>query len=571
MDKQHPNSDWCRTIADSLLRLGIHHAVVCAGARSAAMVAALRERSAVSLYFQTDERSAGFFALGLHKELRQPVAVCVTSGSAVANLVPALTEAHADRLPLMVISCDRPRRLRPAGLLQVTPQVDFCAPLVRACVDLDDPENSTMARLELSRQIEALMPYLHPGSLRGPVQINVPLLGVSSSVDGDHGWSGQTDETVPPSYAEPQDPTPRADERDVQALAAELKLRPGMRGLIFAGPNATLAPDLVANLARRTGFPLLLDAPGRLRSAGIEGAISEADQLVSWPELARGNVELVIHLGEAPVHHATQAFLAGQKCPTLRIGDHHVEGDAGGAHLAQLLRPTSLALQELGSQLQPGDEAWRRRWQEAAGSCRRRVDEVMRTFGWGEFRAIHAALGRPEFDFVHVANSTPIRQVNLLMPGGTQREVHANRGVSGIDGTLGTFLGELSARGRRGLLVIGDLAMLHDIPALEAARRTGLDGVILVINNHGAGLFDHLQLATLPDYESVYRFPAKVQFPKVAEAFGIDHAHCIDAAGFNLALDRAREQGRLTLIEAEIPRRRSGRTEADQLGNYFDK
>jgi len=415
------------------------------------------------------------------------------------------------------------------------------------------------------------MLHLHPGSLRGPVQINVPLLGAGSSVDGDHGWSGQTDDTVPPSYSEPEDPTPRANEADVHALVTELKLRPGMKGLIFAGPNATLAPELVADLARRTQFPLLLDAPGRLRCAGIEGAIAEADQLVSKPELISGDAELIIRLGDAPVHHATQAFLAGQKCASLRIGDHLVERRSETANPAQLLRPTSLALQKLGWHLQPGDEAWRRRWQEAASLCRHRIDKVMQTFEWGEFRAIHAALGCPEFDFVHVANSTPIRQVNLLLPSGNRREVHANRGVSGIDGTLGTFLGELSARGRRGLLVIGDLAMLHDIPALEAARRPGLDGVILVINNHGAGLFDHLQIATLPDYESVYRFPAKVEFPRIAEAFGIDHEHCIDAAGLNLALDRARQRRRLVLIEAEIPRRQSSRTEVKQLERYFNQ
>lgn len=567
MLSSHPNTEWCRTVADALLRLGIRRVVVCPGTRSAAMVAAMRERSHLRLHFQTDERSAGFFAIGLHKELLEPVAICTTSGSAVANLVPCLTEAHADGLPLVVLSCDRPKHLRGSGLLQMTRQVEFCAPLVRTCLDLSDPVQDAHARDSLRNRFGGLMVYLRLGPERGPVQVNLPLLGSGCSVDGDHGWSGSITESLPPIYPD-MPPSGSADESRVREVVRRLGLRPGLKGLIVAGPRVELDTDRVEEFAAATGYPLLLDAPGHLRSAIRTGAIAEGDVLVGRAGIADLKADLIIRLGETPVTSATQEFIAAQACPTLRIVDRPIQRDFLASSLEQLLAPNPAELRLLGQALHPGDAEWKERWTSEALVCRQRIDLGSRSLGWGELLAVGTALRSPVFDFVHAANSTPIRMVNLLMAGGTGRPVYANRGVSGIDGTIGTFLGELAARRRRGLLVIGDLAMLHDIPALEAAQRDQLRGVILIVNNGGAGLFDHMSVATLPGYDSVYRHPVNVDFSGVAQAFGIRHARCSDLTSLRVAMGQARQREGLEIVEAIVPRKPGGPPEAARLLLY---
>jgi 2-succinyl-5-enolpyruvyl-6-hydroxy-3-cyclohexene-1-carboxylate synthase len=546
----NPNTFWCRAIAQTLASLGVTDIVTSPGTRSAALVSAFEERSDCRMHVLTDERSAGFLALGLAKSLRRPTAVCVTSGSAVANLVPALCEAHANATPLVALTCDRPRSLRGAGQPQTTKQAEFCAPLVSKLIDLSDPDGSPEGLERLVAELLTIAPHLVDQGARGPVQINIPLLGRMTSVDGAHGWG------VSPPPAQPiapPFPTARAPS-EIDTIAEALGLKPGLKGLIVVGPDEDLPVAAIGRLAARTGYPLLLDAPGGLRGAQLPGAIAEADFLVTRREVFALKPDLLIRIGPAPVSAGLQQYVGACRAPVLRVDRRPVETDYLNDAFRVLPLHDHAALDAVGERLHHGQTAWREHWLDMARACRAALPQAIAAGGWSEIRVADIALGRPEFGFTHLANSLAIRLGNLLTGlDGHERPLHANRGVAGIDGTIATFLGEAVGEAKPGLLLIGDLAATHDLSSLEACLRADCRGAIVVMNNDGGGLFDLLPVRGTPAYRPYIRHSAGVDFRRIAQAFGLGFDRCGSVEQLDAALDRAlRPRARLRLIEAVI-------------------
>lgn len=555
----HVNTVWCRAIADALWGLGVTDAVVCPGARSAAMVSALAEGGRFRLFVQTDERSAAFFALGMARSLGRPVAICVTSGSAVANVVPALCEAYALGLPLLLLSCDRPRAARGLGLPQTTPQLEFCEPVVVSSLDLETPTVEAAAVADCKEAVARLAQHLDVGPDQGPVQINIPLEGKTSSVDGVHGWNGgAVDERPSPPKA--RSARHGRNERALAALRA-WGLGARVNGLIVAGPDSHgVEVEQIGALVKATGYPLLCDAPGALRGAGFEGAIAEADFIVSRPEVLKTKPDIVVRLGSAPVSASLQRYLSDNAERVVRINARPVPGDFLAEHFVQVVAPSPDDFEALVRELPPGRADWKQCWETAARVCRSRLTRIMPDFPWSEISAVQAALAAPGFDVLHLANSLTLRLANLLLPtSGDGRRVYLNRGVSGIDGTIGAFLGELAGEQRPGLLLIGDLAAIHDISALEACLHAPFPGAMVIINNQGAGLFDTLPVRTVPDYERLIRNPAAIKFEHVARAFGLDYCRCEDVASLKAALASAASATQLRVIEARVPERAAPR------------
>lgn len=549
------NVEWCRTIVAGVLRLGIRDVVICPGGRSAAMVFALGEVSGLLRFVQTDERSAAFFALGLSRLTGNPVAICTTSGSAVANIVPALTEAEAVGIPLVLLTCDRPKSLRGAGLPQTTEQVAFCAPLLKAVLDLDDPTRDAATRQKLESAVVDLSRFTARGPNRGPVQINVPLIGVVCSTE-----AGPP--RVDPANEQPRTVALRTIDASVleragaeQAHAAMRRLAPraGLRGLIVCGPDwdSCLEKEQLQTLAQRTGFPVLADAPGSARSLGIQRMVTCGDLIALYPRLPAP--DLVVRVGSAPVSDRMQAYLQ-RSARVLRIGRRPVAADFLARNFEQLICPDDAALQVVCDALASGAEPWAQAWLGAAGAIRSHLDVEVTASGWSELQVAMETANSAGFGLFHVANSLAIRLLNFVIgPTSDGRIVTANRGVSGIDGTIGTFLGALVAHGKPGLLLIGDLAMLHDLTALEACIHNRLKGAIVILNNSGAGLFDLIPLGVVDEYPKLVRNSMSIDFEGVARTFNIDYVRCHARKQLREALDAAAGGEKLVLIEAVLP------------------
>ncbi len=543
------NAVWCEVLVAQLVACGLRDVVVCAGNRSSALVLTLAETPAVTAIPHIDERSGAFVALGLARASGRPVGITTTSGSAVANLTPALAEAHASGVALVVLSCDRPVAWRGAGAPQVADHLGASAPYVRAAVDLPEPAVDDAALRALQETVVRLLTRATAAFDPGPVHLNIPFHGrICPTEEEEEAFEPPAG--LPAPLPAPPWPPPAAASGSTEGL------RPGLRGLIYAGSICPLSPDEVAALAEGTGFPVLTDCPGLLRRPAIPNLIAAGDAIAWHPLFSEWGPEVVIRLGSAPITEAAMNLLSACSGPILRLDHRPVERDFLHPQLQVLTPPFAPALDRLIAALGPGDPDWLAFWKQAelrAQAARRAQVEAM---PWGESQAAATVCAAEGFGFFHIANSMSVRHANLhLVPNGEDQPIFANRGVNGIDGTLGTFLGELLATGRWGLLLVGDQTVVHDLPALALLSQVGspVNGTLCVMNNAGGSVFDMVACARFPNYRRFVRNAPNVSFAGVAATFGLHFEQVTDRAGLEAALQSAATRPGLGLLEVVVP------------------
>ncbi|MFP6560928.1 thiamine pyrophosphate-binding protein [Paraburkholderia sp. B3] len=627
------NAVWVACVVEMLVAAGVRHAVLCPGGRASAMCLALDAHPGISVEMvSTDERSGAFVALGLAKAGGTPAAVVTTSGSAIANVLPALTEADASDIPLVAISCDRPRVLRGASFGQMADHLGATRAFVRAQADLDDPCDSAGAVLAMRAQVtQALAAMLGrvPGdalplpridalpsprrATRGPVHVNVPLTGVYDAVET-HAVSADTVRAARTCAALPaaqgasysscsssdtsrcdagSDPVPGIVARvmaRVKAARAEQSPRAGIDGVIVVGPEPAVPLRAICALARRTGFPVLADVASGLRAGhdalspdaalrGEAGAlIVSAFDVLGAGRLARAHPELVIRFGLAPVLPTLHTwFETHGDAPTIRISPQRIAydylhrgldprdvlvapaADALGVLADGLCRAAAVdadadADADVAAHLRAAVRtAWRERWANVAAQAARERRACVAALGWGEVVAVHRVLAARGFAFVHIGNSMPMRHADIgydLRAG--PQDVYASRGVSGIDGTLSTFVGEALARREPGLLVLGDQAFVHDLSALAAAQRVTTPACVCVIDNGGGAIFDFLPVAREAGFRRAIRNPYAMHLAALAQGFGLAHRRADSRATLDAALDDARRHAGVTIVEIVV-------------------
>lgn len=545
------NQLWLECVLGALDAAGVRRAVLCPGARSAAMALTVHERmSSADVIVSTDERTGAFTALGMIKATGEPAMVVTTSGSAVANLVPALTEADECALPLVLVTCDRPRTLRRSGFGQMIDHIGACRAFVRASVDLADPIDDAQAFAELREGVAGVLAAC-AGARPGPVHINIPFAGRYDSTEPCAISPTALGEARRPALFHP--PAVRAA-NDIVALAGGLDLRSGMKGLIVAGPECGIAPGVLARFAARTGFPVLADAASGVRGTGLTSSMSGYDAMQASSLRRLEAPQIVIRFGFAPVLPPVQDYLLAHPCPTIRVSRTAIERDFLHASFAPLVSPNEAELDSLADVLALGDAGWLAGWQRAAAAAAKQRRAVADALPWGELPAAREIFSHDGFDFVHFGNSMPIRHADLFYETRANGQpVFSNRGVWGIDGTLGTFLGEAVALDANGLLVLGDLAFLHDLPALANLQRHRRAACVCVINNAGGAIFDFLPLASRPEYCESIRNPYQFDIAHLAAAFGLRFERVRSRESLRAALDGAARHDGVTIVEALVP------------------
>jgi 2-succinyl-5-enolpyruvyl-6-hydroxy-3-cyclohexene-1-carboxylate synthase len=552
------NARWCRCLAEELARSGTARVLLSPGSRNSPLLAALHAQFGGRCVVHVDERSAGFIALGLAKALAAPVALCVTSGSAVANLLPAIAEAHAAGVPLIVISADRPWDAQACAAPQTMAQPGLFARFVAGEVALGEPTDDEVALRALRARVAWLVQ--HARLARRPAHLNVPLREPLAPLP-DPVWQpralssealhGRVDGKP---FVRLADDAVRGGADATAAWRALLGALPAApRGLIVAGPDCPLPPGAVRELAAATRFPVLADAPGALRDGLDDGLVTTLDALAGGA-LGATQADLVIQLGPAPLARAAFEWLDRQRCPWLVLtADARDQDFLHRAHAAAVVPPAD-GLAALAAACGRGDEGWRQRWLAADAAARRALAAGIADEAWGEPLAASLSVNHPGFALLHLASSMAVRHGNLhCQPTRPGRRIHANRGLNGIDGTLGTFLGELAATpDANGLLLCGDLAFLHDLPALAAAGGLRGRGAIVVLNNDGGGIFDFLAVARMPAYRELVRTPHGRDLAGAAALFGLPYRQVAARQALAEALAAAASGPGLTLIECTV-------------------
>lgn len=472
----------------ALADAGLRHACFAPGSRSTPLVLGLAREPRIRLWDHLDERSAGFFALGLARALDEPVAVVTTSGTAAANLLPAVVEANLAQVPLVVLTADRPPELRDAGAPQTIDQLRLYGTHVKWFAELPPPDGTPLvqrAAASAARRAVALARAFPPG----PVHLNlpyreplVPHFGLSIAAPAGAVLSG----------------TPQLDERELAEVAALLARR--RRGVVLAGPqpDPALAPALV-ELASLLGYPILADPLSQLRAGPHprDLVLDAYDAVLREPEaLPALQPELVLRVGAIPTSKPLQLALeAWENTEQILLAAGNWPDPAHRASwvLQGALRPTVRALTRALALATPRpDTDWLARWRAVDRAARAALEaglaELDEPFEGRVFRELAELL--PDGAALVAGNSMPVRDLDAFFPSVPQRvRIFANRGANGIDGVTSTALGIAAARTGPTVLVTGDLSFYHDLTGLLAARRYRLRATIVLLHNDGGGIF----------------------------------------------------------------------------------
>jgi 2-succinyl-5-enolpyruvyl-6-hydroxy-3-cyclohexene-1-carboxylate synthase len=547
-----------RAFADELVRCGVRDAVTSPGSRSTPLVLSLAREPRLRTTSHIDERGAAFFALGLAKATGIPAVLACTSGTAAANYAPAVIEAHEARVPMLVLTADRPPELRDVGAGQTIDQLKLYGSAAKWFVEVDDHPLSP-ARMRWLRQLACRAFYTAIDGRPGPVHLNFALrepLVPDGELPGDDlvpgRGGGRAWVTRPFSVRTPS-------ERLLDGLEEELRTR--SRVLVVAG-RAERDPRLGAALAafaERAGAPLLAEPLSGARRG--PHAIAHYDALLRDPAWAAAHApELVLRFGDLPTSKPLRTWLAGlDDALQVAFDPENAWQDPAGVVATIVGADGRASLEALGARLprRRKDTSWFDGWHEADRAAARAIASVIGPAGLNEPR-IAAELGTllaPEATLV-VAASMPIRDVETFFPA---REVPfrvlSNRGANGIDGTVSTAFGVAAASGGPTLLLIGDVALAHDVGGLLAASRLGLKLVIVLIDNDGGGIFHFLPVSGQGDaFVEHVATPHGLDFAHAAELYGVGYERVADVDAFRDALARALDAPRTTIICARTDR-----------------
>ena len=559
------------SLVDELVRGGVRHACLSPGSRSTPLALALARHPAIELQVHLDERSSAFVALGIARASARPVIAACTSGTATAEFLPAVVEASMSRVPLVLLTADRPPRLRGTGANQTIDQVGLYgsyAAYLEPPVPADDRDAEAWGAA--GRDAIAVLRRAWQ-----PVQVNCPFdepltpsPGAPAPTPSERGaWEELTPEPLSPEGAD--------------RLAAEIS---GARGVVVVGGTWPLDVSGVGLGAfERLGWPVLAEPISNLRRLGTLAAGQTLLVAEAW--VADHRPEVVLQLGATPTSRATQSFVASaerlivadrvhrdpdpERRATWRlradvpavldglsdrdVAQRTADGSVGIAITAPSDRaPSDVEVEaRLAKAIEPAPDGWLASWRSADRRARDALDLPMD--GWHEpsepriARDVAAAV--PEGCTLFVGNSTPIRDLDLAMAPRDDIRVIANRGASGIDGLISTAVGIASTSRGPTVALLGDLSTLHDLGALAwNAVRIDLHLTVVVVNNGGGEIFSALPQRDLPEHRRLFVTPHEVDLAAVCGALGLDHIRIERAADLTGALAGTNARG-LRIVE----------------------
>ena len=565
------HSAWAALFVRALCTSGVRDIVISPGSRSTPLVLAAARCEGLRCHIVLDERSAAFFALGQARSSGRPTALLCTSGTAGAHYFPAILEASQSFTPLIVLTADRPWDAYAAGAPQTTDQVKLFGAHVRHYAELGLPDASPSALRAVPR-IAAQAVSLAKGPVPGPVHVNArfrkPLEPVEAK--GVEEWQSTVDALL--AHGAPEAHTPGAAVLDGAIAELTRACEGGARGLVVCGPApATSAADaeraVVADFARRVGFPLLPEATSQMRF-GIEGRgapVCGAFDAVLRDRafVAAHGADVIVEIGAPPTSSAYAAYL-DRVPPTRRyVLSHHGWNDPRGDATALFGGDPYALLRAVTARLTRARDgaasAWCEDFVRADAAVTRLVAREIEEGKLTEGRvARDLVLGMPENATLVVSNSNVVRDLDLYAPASRRalRVLH-QRGANGIDGLISSAAGARSVADAPTTLLVGDLAFAHDVGGLAAARLAGGPLPIVVVQNRGGRIFEQLPVfggAMAPaDFERLFATPQALDLERAAAAFGLEHRRVESPSGLAEALRDALLARAPIVIEAIVP------------------
>ena len=512
-----------RVIVRQIIESGITDAVISPGSRNAPLSLALvtaQDLGLIKLHIRIDERTAGFYALGLAKATNRPVPVICTSGTAVANYHPAVLEASHSNIPLFVITADRPAELRRTGANQTTEQARIFGKAVRYFADISGP----------AYPMELPLNALATGPVHLNVQFEEPLIA-----DADTSWLDGLKISPPRKF----------DRKKAGTLASK-----STRGLLVIGHDrGGLVVEDVTKFADQLGWPILSEDPLTFTNANAHASLF-LTSISTAKDLAP---DTVIVIGRTTLSRSVNALIKLARA-TFVIDPRIATVDSD-----RMAEKKFTELPELYTA--PADPEWLAKWKKYSERTAKVVKEIST---WSEpLIAREISQHLPDGATLFISSSRPIRDIEAF--GAARKEImtFANRGLAGIDGNISTALGIATARNAT-FAVLGDLAFLHDITGL--IHRGEINLRIFVINNDGGGIFSTLPQRGTKGFEQVFGTPHGLDPAAIAKAMGLD-------AKVISSVDQLRDEIKkpisgVSVVVCDVPSRESN---ADLIKNLYSK
>jgi 2-succinyl-5-enolpyruvyl-6-hydroxy-3-cyclohexene-1-carboxylate synthase len=509
---------FCATLVDEWLQCGVRHAVVSPGSRSTPIALEIANRQEIEMHIFHDERSAAFAALGIAKASGIPAILVCSSGTAAVEFHPAVVEAHHSEVPILICTADRPAELQGVGAPQTIDQQNLYGVSVRKFVNAevaDESESHTWRKIARDLFATSL------GKVRGPVHLNLrfrePLMGVATSLPPRHERSAMI-----------------ADKVDLPSARSLRKLKKALNfknGVIIAGPE-NYQIESIFRLAQTLSWPVLADPRSGARVPS-KFVVAAADSILRDEDFAKKlQPQVVLRFGTLPASKVVNSWLASSGAKQIVITTTPTLADPDQLCALHIVGEIDELCAELVSDRTNGqnnrdDFSWLDLWDTAESSAQKSINAALADEPGlsepGVARALYGLL--PEASNLVVSSSMPIRDVEWFAAPRTGLRVHANRGANGIDGVVSTAVGIALATRQPTTLLIGDIALLHDVNGLIGLVSRETDLRIVVIDNNGGGIFSFLPQAQNLEstkFEKIFGTPHGVNLKMVAQAHQID-------------------------------------------------
>ncbi len=548
----NPNTIYANAFIDALVAAGLRRVCLAPGSRHTPLALALaRHRDEIEIYSHLDERSAAFFALGLAIGSGEPAAVLCTSGSAAANFYPAIIEARQSRIPLIILTGDRPQELRDSGANQTIDQLKLYGDYVDLFVDAPLPQEDPPPAVLRHLRTLAARAHQTAASKSGVVHINFPFRKPFEPAD-DH--DALAIDRRPPTLFSARTASGSAD---LAALLTDGLL--SRRGLIYFGHGAcrslaereALLP-WAQRLSEISGYPILAEATSNMRARDTIGAY---ESFMAAPEADFSQVEAVIRFGAPPLCKAMQDFLAEAELAChiycSRAGEWADDTHGLTQHLT--IDPATVSQADWDDFPSAKSLDRRNQMRRTEAIAQKVIAEEIAKGAWFDGAVLYDVVNlMPRDSTLFAGNSLPVRHLDQFGgAAGGPAFAWANRGASGIDGNVSTALGIGAARREAPLVaVLGDITLYHDMNGLLAIKRCDAPATIVLLNNGGGGIFQRLPVRQHePHFSDYFITPHGLDFAQAAALYGLEYARADDRGAFRAAFSRCLGGQRSTLIE----------------------
>jgi 2-succinyl-5-enolpyruvyl-6-hydroxy-3-cyclohexene-1-carboxylate synthase len=549
MDTTNRNTALASALVEELARCGMRHAALSPGSRSTPLAVALWRQPAIEVSVIVDERSAGFFALGAAQATRRPVAVLCTSGTAAANLHPAVAEADEAAVALLALTADRPPELRGIGAGQTIDQLKLYGHSVRWFCEVGtheaDDEGLLHYRSVACRAYAAARGEPRPG----PVHLNLAWREPLAPVAVEDDVTATSSLALQGRGDRPLTAVPHSSSAPEPALLDELagRIAEAPRGLVLAGRQTN--PELrepVIRFAAAAGYPVLAEPTSQLRL----GPHDRSRIVTRYDAIARLEAdslapELIVRFGDMPTSKALRLWIAGLgNCRQLVVDPGFGWNEPSSrAEIMVRADPAVLAAGLTERLAGGGSQDWAESWSAAERTADEAISAELDAVREPSEPGLQAALGPAlrDREIVYTASSMPTRDQEAFLPAAEADVLFlCNRGANGIDGLVSSGIGAAHASGRPTVIVTGDLGLLHDIGGLAALRDLDTPVRIVVVNNGGGGIFHFLpQEESMPaeEFEALLGTPRGVDVARAGDLFGLPHLRVDELSGLTTALE----------------------------------